>query len=202
MRFLKSKIARSAEVKRLQLFKQYTSSQESPLKTLSEGGLSPLKHFQRKDSCKSDYSQRTTPCENIIKNYGRAMTNFALSPLAAPYLKTILPKFGSNPITFQGFLKEKKRSVNCIKKLREILPIETSKSAPNFTEKLVFQELCVIFLKNFSVNWLFSSKIDNKATHLNYRFKILRRIKDPDHFTYLKDFKFEKELNSKNINSL
>jgi len=194
MRFLKNKIARSAEVKRLHLVKQealLSSPQQSPLKTLSEGGLSPLKQLQRKDSCKSDYSPRKTPCENIIKNYGRAMANFALSPLAAPYLKTILPKYGSNLTTFQNFLKKRKRSVNCIKKLREILPSEDSKALPNFAEKLVFQELCIIFLKDFSVNWLFSSKIDNKTTHLNYRFKILRRIKDPDHFTYLKDFKFE-----------
>ena len=194
MRFLKNKIARSAEVKRLHLEKNGTllsPPQQSPLKTLSEGGLSPLKHLQGKDFCKSDYSPRKTPCENIIKNYGRAMANFALSSLATPYLETILPKFGSNLITFQSFLRKKKKSVNCIKKLREILPIEANKRAPNFAEKLVFKEICVIFLKNFSVNWLFNSKIDNKATHLNYRFKILRRIKDPDHFTYLKDFKFE-----------
>ncbi len=198
MRFLKNKIAKSAEVKRLHLLqKQETSSlsQRSPLKTLSKGGLSPLKQLPRENSTsssfKSDHSPRRTPCENIIKNYGRAMSNFALSSLAAPYLKTILPKHGSSSVAFQNFLKKKNRSVNCIKKLREILPCEDNKDAPNFAEKRVFQELCIIFLKDFSVNWLFNSKIDNKTTHLNYRFKILRRIRDPDHFTYLKDFKFE-----------
>jgi hypothetical protein len=123
------------------------------------------------------------------------MVNFAVSPLAAPYLKTILPKFGSNLATFHNFFQKKKRSVNCIKKLKEVLPSEIRRTAPNFAEKLVFQELCIVFLKLFSVNWLFNSKIDNKLSHLNYRFKILRRIKDPDHFTYLKEFKFEKEIN-------
>jgi len=200
MRFLKNKIARSAEVKRLQLLQQYTSllPQEFPSKALSSGTSSPSNRLQKQDSkspFKSEHSPRKTPCENVIKNYGRAMANFALSPLAAPYLKTILPKSGSNLTAFQAFVKKKKRTVNCIKKLREMLPCKWNQSAPNFAEKFVFQELCVVFLKLFSVNWLFNSKIDNKSTHLAYRFKILRRIKDPDHFTYLKDFKFEKELN-------
>ena len=194
MRFLKNKIQRSAEARRLHLEKQETEPypQESLLKNPQEA--SPVEHIikqDRKSPCKSENSSRKIPCENIIKNYGRAMANFALSLLARPYLKTILPKCGSNLTTFQAFMKKKKRSANCIKKLREMLPSEANRGAPNYAEKLVFQELCVIFMKIFSVNWLFNSKIDNKLAHLSYRFKILRRIKDPDHFTYLKDFKFE-----------
>ena len=196
MRFLKDKIARSAEFKRLRSQKQDAVSppQESSLKTLIEEGLSPLKQLPRKDSkssCKSEPSPRKAPCENIIKNYGRAMTNFALSPLALPYLKTSLPKSGSDLPAFLNFIKKKRKSANCIKKLREMLPCKWNQSAPNYAEKVVFQELCIVFLKFFAVNWLWNSKIDNKTTHLIYRFKILRRIKDPDHFTYLKDFRFE-----------
>jgi len=194
MRFLKNKIERSAEVRRLNLEKQEAEPypQESLLKNLQEAStVERIITQDRKSPCKSENSSRKTPCENIIKNYGRAMANFALSPLARPYLKAILPKCGSSPTTFQAFMKKKKRSANCIKKLREMLPSEANRGAPNYAEKLVFQELCVIFMKIFSVNWLFNSKIDNKLAHLSYRFKILRRIKDPDHFTYLKDFKFE-----------
>ena len=194
MRFLKNKIKRSAEVKKLHLQQQGSVScpQGLPLKIPAE--LSLLEHSPKQEPrspCRSEFSPRKTPCENIIKNYGRAMANFAVSPLAAPFLKTILPKCGSNLTTFQAFIKKKKKSVNCIKKLREMLPSEANRGAPNYAEKLVFQELCVIFMKIFSVNWLFNSKIDNKLAHLSYRFKILRRIKDPDHFTYLKDFKFK-----------
>ena len=190
MRFLKHKIARSAELKTLKLDKAQTVSraQEPLLK------LSPMKQLKQpgpKSPCKSELSPRKANCENIIKNYGRAMTNFALSPLALPYLKTILPKSGSDLPAFLNFIKKKKKSANCIKKLREILPSGANQGAPNYAEKLAFQELCVVFLKFFCANWLFNSKIDNKTAHLAYRFKILRRIKNPDHFTYLKDFKFE-----------
>ncbi len=197
MRFLKSKIVRSAESKRLQSRKEdeVSSPEKLPLKTLTEGVFSLLKHPPRKDSkssCKSEFSPRKSSSENIIKNYGRAMTNFALSSLALPYLKTILPKSGSNLSAFLSFIKKKKKSANCIKKIREMLPSRVNQDGPNIAEKMVFQELCVIFLKFFSVNWLFNSKIDNKGAHLGYRFKILRRVRDPDHFTYLKDFRFEK----------
>ncbi len=195
MRFLKNKIERSAEIKRLHLQKgqPLPSVDEPNLKAINEGEFSPLTHLQKKNSksrVKPDHLPRKTSCENIIKNYGRAMTNFALSSLAIPYLKIILPKHGSNLTDFLSFIK-KKRSANCIKKLRELLPYGGNRDAPNYSEKLVFQELCVVFLKFFSVNWLWNSKIDNKPTHLAYRFKILRRIRDPDHFTYLKDFKFD-----------
>jgi len=197
MRFLKNKIERSAELQRLNLQKDQagSSAQEPLLKSFGEGRSSLLKQpktHNPKSPCKSEYSPRKTSCENIIKNYGRAMTNFALSSLAVPYLKVILPKHGSNLTTFLSFIKKKKKSANCIKKLREMLPCAGNQDAPNLPEKFVFQELCAIFIKFFCVNWLWNSKIDNKNMHLNYRFKILRRVKDPDHFTYLKDFRFEK----------
>ena len=190
MRFLKDKIARAAEIKRLRLEKQGAplSPQESPFKALKEGSLFSLKQLKKSDP-KSP--PKKTPCENIIKNYGRALTNFALSPLAVPYLTTILPKSGSNRTAFLSFIRKKKKSANCIRKLREMFPSGVNQGTPNYAEKLAFQELCVVFIKSFCVNWLWNSKIDDKTTHLAYRFKILRRIKNPDHFTYLKDFRFE-----------
>ena len=197
MRFLKQKIQRSAELKKLALEK-FEAEADEQLQELSISTRSSPSHSNRKNKEEAnspfrfDQKRKKTPCENIIKNYSRAMTNFAISPLALPYLDTILPKASSNLTTFLNFVKKKKRSVNCIKKLREMLPHQGNRNAPNLAEKKAFQALCVIFLKYFSVNWLFNSKIDNKETHLACRFKILRRVNDPDHFTYLKDFKFEK----------
>jgi len=191
MSFLKNKIAKSAERKEANLPK--LDPQASLLKDSNyTPPLSPLKIEEAESPFQVNSSSRKTPCENIIKNYGRAMANFALSSIAAPYLQTILPNSGSTPTAFQRFIKRKKKSVNCIKKLRDLLPTEANREAPNYAEKKAFQALCIVFLKFFSVNWLFNSKIDNKPTHLAYRFKIMRRVKDPNRFTYLKDFKFEK----------
>jgi len=194
MRFLKQKIQRSAELKKLAHYKSDPDFQLKELSISSPSTPSPSPHLKKeytKSPC-SDHERRRGPCENIIKNYSRAMTNFAMSPLAMPYLSKILPDSGSNSTTFKNFIKKKKRSVNCIKKLRDILPTEANKNASNYAEKKAFQALCIVFIKFFAVNWLFNSKVDNKETHLAYRFKILRRVKDPNRFTYLKDFKFEK----------
>lgn len=51
--------------------------------------------------------------------------------------------------------------------------------------KKVFKELCIIFIKNYSVNWIFSGKIGHKDVHLHARAKMLRRIKHPEFFTPL-----------------
>jgi len=194
MRFLKNKIEKSAEIKKLFLEKQDSlqTPQETLPKILQEP--SPLKDLIKEEPespYRPTHSPKKTPCENIIKNYSRAMANFALSSLASPYLETILPKHNANLVSFLGYIRKRKRSVNCIKKLRDMLPSEANRDAPNYKEKLVFQDLCIVFVKFFSVNWLFNSKINNKTAHLEYRFKILRRIRDPEHFTYLKDFKFD-----------
>jgi len=110
MRFLKQKIQRSAELKKLAL---EHSEPASPLKELSISTIatpSPS-NSKTKEETKSpfrfDHQRRRAPCENIVKNYGRAMTNFAMSPLTIPYLSTILPKSGSNLATFQNFIKRK-----------------------------------------------------------------------------------------------
>ena len=52
--------------------------------------------------------------------------------------------------------------------------------------KLIFQEISIMFLKYFCVNWIYGGKIIQKKAHLKFRFKILQRIQDPEHFTYLK----------------
>jgi len=51
--------------------------------------------------------------------------------------------------------------------------------------KRLFQVISEIFIKYFSVNWIFDSKVQYKQAHLKFRFKILRRIQNPELFTYL-----------------
>jgi len=132
-------------------------------------------------------SRGATSSLNIIKNYSRAMTNFAVSDLSRPYLEKIIDKKGVRMDDFLSFIEERKQSVNCIKKLREMLP--SDEEGDEFEGvKSVFQEICILFLKMFSVNWIFSSKVTDKLSHLNCRFKILRRIRNPQHFTYLRSF--------------
>jgi len=77
------------------------------------------------------------------------------------------------------------------------LLVTSEDSAEVAAYKRVFQGLSIIFVKFFSVNWIFSGKLFNKLAHLQCRLKILRRIKNPEHFTYFKGF--VKETKTKNF---
>lgn len=191
MRFLKNKIAQSRKTEK--------PADPEPSPPDARAKLSPVKpqenstrtlrtRPQNLNFSESQTSSRgATSSLNIIKNYSRAMTNFAVSDVARPYLIKIMDSKGVKVEDFLNFIEERKQSVNCIKKLREMLPSDEEGDALE-DMKTVFQDICILFLKMFSVNWIFSSKVTDKLAHLNCRFKILRRIKNPQHFTYLRSF--------------
>ena len=134
--------------------------------------------------------------KNIMKNYARALANFPLMNIAQTQLREIIAKISPNQaqesvetqlIEFRSYIKENKGKINCIKNLRENLLVTHKDSAQIAGFKRLFKDISIIFLKFFSVNWLFSSKIEDKMTHLKYRMKLLRRVKNPEFFTYLED---------------
>ena len=206
---LKLKIARAEEYRKARhLAKVHARRSEAlvnaPLSTQSprrlrsklqvEVGPSPS------TSASSNGSKRSRG-NNVMKNYARAMVRFALSPLADPYLEKMQAKYGILPGSFKKTLLSYKSQVNCIKGLRQILLINSEDSQELKTFKLVFQEMCIIFMKFFSVNWIFSGKMNEKQKYLQYRGKMLRRVQQPEHFTYLESF-VEKKKKNKRDNSL
>lgn len=148
---------------------------------------SDLKSKKKASSKTSSVRSRKNPesPQNIIKNYARAFTNFALSPMSLNYSKIALIEHGITLKEFQSFMYQHRTKINCIKGLREVLLTKLSDSKKMLGSKKVFGYLCGMFLKYFAVNWLYSSKIEDKLIHLSYRFKILRRVRSPEHFTYL-----------------
>ena len=127
--------------------------------------------------------------KNIIKNYARAMLNFALSTISFPYLESLVKAEKIIDLEgFQGFLDEKKDEITSIRKLRELLLATEEDSEMVAAYKRVFKEICMIFIRDFSVNWIYHSKVSDKLTHVKYRFKILRRVQSPAYFTYLENF--------------
>jgi hypothetical protein len=54
--------------------------------------------------------------------------------------------------------------------------------------KRVFQGISKVFIKFFSVNWIFDGKLKYKNEHIKFRNRMLRRIEKPEMFTYLKPF--------------
>jgi len=54
--------------------------------------------------------------------------------------------------------------------------------------KGLFKESCRAFLKYFWVNWIYNSKLENRSKYLTYRGRLLRRVENPEWFTYLETF--------------
>jgi len=191
MRFLKNKIARATNLP------LSIPPPEAPTQKPSDSPLiSPKRtsHLQKAQELKpkpelpSMTPKKQLSGDNIMKNYGRGMANFALSRVARPFLEKITTELGITLESFDDYIEKRKKSANCIKKLREMLPHGTGEPEEDLAYKIAFQKICIVFLKFFCVNWLYHSKIAEKVTHLKYRFKIMRRVRNPQYFTYLKDF--------------
>jgi len=209
MRILKLKIARAQESRKareLALLPSLKSEAlpSSPLPTQSSRQLRLEAREKTRQtyevSSPSEYSgdSKRSKGNNVMKNYARAMVNFALSALADPYLEKMKGKYLMDAGKFKVTLLGYKKKVNCIKHLRGILLISDQDTEEMKTFKRIFQELCVIFMKYFSVNWIYHGKMLEKSKYLHYRGKMLRRVQNPEYFTYLESF-VEKKSSKKDI---
>jgi len=193
MSLLKAKIALAHKLhleakmsSKMSLEKQHVQKKEQikikPVIDIYEENLSKVPKSRRSTR------KGSTSCKNIMKNYSRALVNFALSDMALTYLLQSLSRENLQLNEFKQTLTKNKDKVNCIKSLRDLLLIGPCDTQQLIAFKRVFQEICETFLKFFSANWIYHSKVVDKKAHLNYRFKILRRIRNPIHFTYLESF--------------
>jgi len=156
-------------------------------KPATKQSIQPFKETKIQKEVATLYEPKKTftSSKNIVKNYGRALTNFALSKTAIPYLTPILQREVIELKEFREFISSRKDKINCIVKLRELLLVRREDTTKIAAMRRVFQKICEIFIKFFSVNWIYSSsKLYDKMTHIKCRFKLLRRIRDPENFTY------------------
>lgn len=194
MRFLKNKIAKALKHCQSISPQENFSKQESE-KSPEEESILALqnnnKELEEKEDSEMPEVKKTkeAKCQNIVKNYARAMINFSLDKIAAPYLTDILAKEPEIDFKrFRKYINQKREKVNCIQNLRSMLLVLERDTVKVAAYKRVFREICLVFLKYFSVNWVFESRVKNKIVFLRYRFKLLRRVQRPEHFTYLEDF--------------
>jgi hypothetical protein len=140
------------------------------------------------DGSKDPKSQSQPSSKNIVKNYGKAMCNFSCTDLSKPYRKEIFAEEKINFKRFKNFILTRKEMIESIESLRNLLLVDESDNSEIASFKRAYQKLCIIFLKYFAVNWVFHSKVTHKLAHIKARFKLMRRINNPQYFTYLKDF--------------
>lgn len=192
MCILKYKINRALQKQQQQHLEEHSTSstgqdldvqnqEESPQRRLRERVRQPR-------SPKTLTPKGSTSGNNVMKNYSRIFTVFALSSISAPYRTPILQRHKISFQTFTDFINSRKKAANCIKGLRESLLLVTDADTEEVASmKQIFQEICSVFLKFFCVNWIFNGKIVNKSAHLSYRLKLLRKIRNPSTFIYLED---------------
>lgn len=185
MRYLKNKIALAQTLRA----PQTTSLKSVSLK--SNSSLSQLTSNNTKKRTKTTAETRVTPesyraTKNISKNFGKAICKFASSPLALPYLTTFAQREEVNIGKFVKYIKSIQPKIDGLQHFRTILLKNESDSQEIVSFKKIFTDISEVFIKYFSVNWIFHSKVSHKEAHLKFRFKMLRRIQNPELFTYLK----------------
>ena len=188
MRYLKQKIAKAYEYhRRLESLRSLRKPLVPPFEVQAKIEAPP--EVKIEENCVKKNKPKRPLGNNMMKNYAHAMVNFALSAVAEPYLS-------SSPLVrvislqvFRQILAPKKRKTTCIQRLRELLLINKDKDPEEIQAfKSLFQEACKVFLKYFWVNWIYHSRLEDKSKYLKYRSKLLRRIENPEGFTYLESF--------------
>jgi len=99
-----------------------------------------------------------------------------------------MSKEGIQLTEFQDYIKNKRGIIDSMKSIRNLLFIKKNDDKILVAYKKAFQQISIVFIKYFAVNWIFQGKMTYKQAHINARFKLLRRVQNPQLFTYFKDF--------------
>ena len=177
---LKRKIA----LARLFAYNKKTNSVSSPDPIRKKIGKVYDSNAESSDSAAFSSKSSALKYKNLTKNYGKAICNFILSEAGSCYLEEILAELNISKPEFLHYIKEKKKDLNGINEFRALLVTEPSDTEQSHRFKAAFQRLGVIFIKYFSVNWIYSSKMLYKLDYVKCRNKLLRRIQNPQSFSF------------------
>lgn len=184
MRILKNKVAQAlahkANSEQILIKNSKLNHQKKSVESRASTGK---KRNRVVGSCFTPEGTRTT--KNIVKNYGRAICKFTASSIAIPYLEEFLSRENVQHKKFINFVDKAKKSTNGLQHFRSVLLENVNDTSETAACKIIFRQISEVFIKYFSVNWIFHSKMLHKEAHLKFRFKMLRRIQNPELFTYL-----------------
>jgi len=161
---------------------EYFQEEVNPTKKELSPSPSSSPKNKKKSEHLNDNNQFNKSKKNLNINFIKAIFTFANSHLAIPYLKPLLQKEEIKFSDFTSFIHQYKPSVNGIYALLSMLVEDKSNNQKIVACKRIFKALSEIFIKFFSVNWIFHGKVENKQLYLDYRFKLLRRIQNPQEY--------------------
>lgn len=209
MRFLKTKILRAQEALLTRnnqessslsrtsendietLLEKAPSSYENPEKITAPSFNSNTANAQARRShrnlFRASHLVNGGAMKNIVLNYGKAIGSFAVSHMAIPYLEESLEKFNITLAKFREFVNQQKAKIGGICSLRTLLLANKDDGEHVIACKKVFGQIAEVFIKYFSVNWIIHGRVTHKLTYLKFRYKMLRRIQNPECFTYIRE---------------
>lgn len=116
----------------------------------------------------------------VMRNLTKAILDFSVSELSAPYLEQMQKHDEKNLRLdrFYEYINTQKEYLGYSKSLKELVVYGEGETEQEVLYKRVFKKIAVIFLKFFVVNWIFQSRIRNKDMYLRLRFKVLRMIQN------------------------
>ncbi len=184
MRFLKNKIALAKASADIQAMQRRSARKTSTNKSESQ----EQDHNQKRTRVPgATYaSESTRSIKNISKNFARAICSFAISDMALPYLNPLLRQEYVTREDFINFVNEIKPMVVGLFKFRSVLVTYPKDNQEVRAFKEVFRRIGEAFIKFFGVNWIYNGKLQHKEAHLRYRFKMLRAIRYPEIFTFMR----------------
>ena len=207
MRYLKNKILKAKEAYERSLNTNSNVKIDSPTPSDDLGRFNPLLESQfstifRQDLCNDNSQQKPkstrhkskldaerviSSTKNISINYGKAISSFAISALALPYLQ---PTFDQGEVSLNDFIlfmNHAKTKIGGISSLRSLLMINDKvDGVKTMMLKKTFKMIGEVFIKYFSVNWIIHGKVTHKLVYLKFRSKMLRRFENPELFTYVR----------------
>lgn len=190
MRILKTKIALSSQSRNQQFraLAETSTTSDTSLMTPPPSKSSPgfiRSRAEPRERKKTSLKAKST--KTVVKNYGKAIASFAMTPIAVTYLVPMLDQEANITLNeFVNYMSTAKESIEGIDTFRALLLIADTDDEKIASYKRIFKAIAEVFVKYFSVNWIFSGRMKDKEIHLKLRFKMLRRIQNPEQFTYLK----------------
>ncbi len=117
--------------------------------------------------------------KNIPKNFGKAILAFIQKH--KKIVKTIMDKYKSGTAKeLIDYLELRKKEITTIADLRSLW-IDNPYAQ-------VIRTLSCVFLRKYSLNYIFNSRVCNYVSHIKYRQRFLEAIQAPNEFKHIKDF--------------
>ena len=158
MRLLKNKIANANKFHTLPIQRTIPQSTPAEQEVPPQESKEKLKSKRRRLPGVSFTPENVKITKNIVINYGRAVSSFAISKLALCYLEPLVTREKVEIKNFQNYIRKSRNTISGISSLRSLLLTTDNDTKEEVIYKKIFKSVCEIFIKYFSVKLDYARK--------------------------------------------